>query len=174
MRRHSPLLTLSLVPAGLGLLLLLGLSLLHLRTPDPRDGTKPATPTASESHPAAEHTRQFFGWPSRVQWQPLTNTGNPFFTLAIQPPPPPTPPPPPPATRKIDVTYRGFLETSAGIRRAVVQVADKQIVAKRGETIVADFTALDIELRFLTVTNSTGKSLKFPFATNQPVEVPAK
>jgi hypothetical protein len=72
------------------------------------------------------------------------------------------------------VTYRGFLETSAGIRRAVVQVADKQIVAKRGETIVADFTALDIELRFLTVTNSTGKSLKFPFATNQPVEVPAK
>ena len=94
MRRHSPLLTLSLVPAGLGLLLLLGLSLLHLRTPDPRDGTKPATPTASESHPAAEHTRQFFGWPSRVQWQPLTNTSNPFFTLAIQPPPPPTPPPP--------------------------------------------------------------------------------
>lgn len=174
MRRPSSTLNLALVPIALGLLLLIGLALLLLRDSNPTTQFPSTHRDSPDNHPAAEHTRQFFGWPSQVQWQPLTNVSNPFFTLAIQAPPPPKPPPPPPSTRKIDVTYRGYLQTSAGVRRAVVQVADKQIIAKRGEPILADFVALDIELLFLTVTNPAGKSIQFPFRTNLPVEVPAQ
>lgn len=174
MSRNPSLLNGTLLPVGLGLLALLGLTLLHMGGPQAEDSGNANPAPKPAIHPAAEHTRQFFGWPSRVRWLPLTNSSNPFFTLAIQPPPPPKPPPPPPTTRKVDVFYRGFFETSAGVRRAVVQVADKQIQARRGEPIVGDYLANEIELKFLTVTNPAGQSVRFNFATNQPIEVSAK
>ncbi len=174
MRRNSSFLSGTLLPIGIGLVALLGLTLFQFNRTDV-EGTASATPAApATTHPPAGHTRQFFGWPSRMRWLPLTNSSNPFFTLAIQPPPPPKPPPPPPTTKKVDIVYRGFYETSAGVRRAVVQVADKEVLARKGDIIVADFVTTDIELKFLAVTNPAGKSVKFNFATNQPIEVPAK
>lgn len=126
------------------------------------------------AHPAAEQMRQFFSWPSAVSWRPFTNEGNPFFTLAIQPAPPAKVSTPEPATRRVDVTYRGFFETSANVRRAVVQVADVQVLARRGERVVADFVAVEIELRHLALTNGAGQAVKLEFSKTQPIEVPAK
>lgn len=174
MRRDALILNWVMVPTAAGLVALLCLSLLRLR----REGVdlnqyRPAGPREAPST-AADQTRQFFDWPSAVQWMPLTNAGNPFFTLAIQPPPPPKPPPPPPTTRKVEVTYRGFFETSVGVRRAVVQVADQQVLAGRGDKVVGDYLAGEIELRHLTLTNAAGQSVRFEFAKAQPIEVPAK
>lgn len=174
MRRDAMILNWVMVPTAIALIVLLALSLLRLR----RDGVdlqqyRPTGPREAPST-AAHQTRQFFGWPSTVHWLPLTNASNPFFTLAIQPPPPPKPPAPPPSTRKIDVTYRGFFETSAGVRRAVVQVADQQVLAGRGDKVVGDYLAGEIELRHLNLTNAAGQSVRFEFAKTQPLEVPAK
>lgn len=174
MRRNLTLLNWSLLPGGIVLLVLLGLSLLRLRpgTLDDTDVTGSLVPPGS--HPAAAQTRQFVTWPAEIARRPLTNAGNPFFTLAIRPTPPPQPPPPPPATKKVELTYRGFFETSAGVRKAVVQVADKQVLAGQGEVVVADFTVLAIELRHLALTNKAGGSVRLGFSTNQPLEIPAK
>ncbi len=186
MRPSHLLFTGALLPCTAALGVMLGLSALAWRT---RDGDEPPLSpalAAPKPHPATDQTRQIFGWPKSVQWTPLTNSANPFFTLAIRPAPVAQPPPPAPATRKVEVTYRGFYETSAGIRRAVVQVADKQVLALRGEKIVADLVASEIELRHLTlsrlVTNAapagaappTNPPVRLEFAKPQAVEIPAK
>lgn len=174
MRRNLTLLNWTLLPATAVLLTLLSLTLLRLRHDHAADAGAPVPTPLPSSHPAAGQTRQFFGWASNLTWLPLTNAGNPFFTLAIRPAPPPQPPPPPPATKKVDVTYRGYFQTSAGLRRALVQVADKQVLAGLGEPVVADFTVLAIELRSLALTNKSGGSVSLVFRTNQSLEIPAK
>jgi hypothetical protein len=183
MRRNPSLLNGTLLPVAAGLILLLGLSLSRLRDPG-RVAPRP-TPadTNATDHPAAHRTRDLFEWPARVEWLPLTSNGNPFFTLAIQPPPPPKPPPPPPATRKVELTYRGYLETSAGIRRAVIQVADKQVLARVGEPVLAAFNASDIQPNHLVLTSTKGgapagtnppATVKLDFAKTVPLEIPTK
>ncbi len=174
MRRRVLVLNWVMIPTAIGLLVLLALTWIGWPrvTPDPSGGRDDGD--AEVMHPAPQQARQFFGWATSVSWRPLTNSSNPFFTLAIQPPPPPTPPPPPPATRKVDVTYRGFFETSARVRRAVVQVADKQLVAGKGDRILADFGVVEIELRHLGLTNGTGGVVKLDFSKVVSIEVPAK
>lgn len=174
MQRDSSALDWAMLPTTFVALVLLGLSLLHLsQSTEAPAGAPTAGPPATE-YPAAAQTRQFFEWPTRVDWQAMTNNGNPFFTLAIQAPPPPKPPPAPPATKKVDVTYRGFFQTSAGVRRAVVLVADKQVLAGVGEKILADYLAAEIALRHLQLTNAAGKAVKLEFAKPQGIEVPAQ
>ena len=53
---------------------------------------------------------------------------------------------------------------------AIVVIAGGQANAAGG----GDIALSAIDWANITVTNTAGKSLKFPFATNQPVEVPAK
>ncbi|MBL9127779.1 MAG: hypothetical protein JNL97_09035 [Verrucomicrobiales bacterium] len=163
-----------MIPTGVALFALLIATLTGWRRPVPdgtgrRMGAEPAALPA-----AAAQARQFFGWASSATWRPLTNTGNPFFTLAIQPPPPPTPPPAAPSTRKLDLVYRGFFETSARVRRAVVQVADKQVIAGKGERVVADYSVADIQLGHLGMTNAAGVAAKLDFSKAAQIEVPAK
>ncbi|MCC6234833.1 MAG: hypothetical protein IT580_19475 [Verrucomicrobiales bacterium] len=171
MRRDTTVLNWMMVPLAAGLVLLLVLTLIRVRSADEVDMGRGGLGALPAPHPAPDQTLQFFNWASSVAWTPLTNSQNPFFTLAIQPPPPPKPPPPPPKTRKLEVTYRGYMETAAGVRRAVVQVADKQVLGSRGELIVADFKAVQIELRSLVVTNAAGVSNRFEFAKTQSIEV---
>ncbi len=171
MRRDTAILNWIMVPLAIGLILLLALALLRVRSSEDLDTERGGLGALPPPHPAPEQTLQFFNWASSVAWTPLTNSQNPFFTLAIQPAPPPKPPPPPPKTKKIEVTYRGFMETAAGVRRAVVQVAEKQVLAGRGEAVVADFQAVEIGLRHLVVTNKAGASNKFEFAKAQSIEV---
>lgn len=174
MRRNSLVLNWALIPAAIALVVLLVVSLFALQGRNPDESGVSIIAPSTALHPAAEQTRQFFGWPLKVQWLPLTNAANPFFTLAIQPTPPPKPPPPPPTTRKVDVTYRGFIETSAGVRRAVVQVGDTQVLGRKGDKIVADFAVDEIELKTLQLTNPAGQKVVIDFAKSKPLEVPAK
>lgn len=174
MRRSWLVLQWAMIPTAFGLLLLLGVTLVGWRHLDPAlEGVRP-DPGGAVVHPAAVQARQFFGWPAAAAWRPLTNANNPFFTLAIQPPPPPKPPPPPPATRKVEVTYRGFFETSARVRRAVIQVADKQWIAGRGDKVLTTFAVTEIELRHLSATNGTGGVVKLEFNKTVPIEIPAQ
>ncbi len=173
MRRDVTLLNWAMLPAAAVMLVLMTISLMRLG--DARDvasqgrtGTKLPPPPA-----AAEETREFLAWLHEAAWRPFTNSNNPFYTLAIQAAPPPSPPPSAPATRKFDVTYRGFLETSAGIRRAVVQVADKQVLGGLGDKIVADYAVMEIALRHLTLTNAAGTAVQFEFAKMKTLEVPS-
>lgn len=174
MRRGVLLLNWAMIPTSIGLILLLGLTLVGWPrvAPDPTGG-RPAE-DASVLHPASDQVRLFFGWGSTASWQPLTNSANPFYTLAIRPAPPPKPPPPAPATRKVDVIYRGFFETSARVRRAVVQVADKQLLTGKGDTIVADYVVTEIELGHLGATNGAGAAVTIGFSKTVSIEVPAK
>lgn len=174
MRRSHVLLNAALIPCTIALLVMLVLSLLHRPAADGDWRRSPAGPVLAPAHPASEQTRHFFDWASHLRWRPLTNSANPFFSLAIQPPPPPPPPAPSPTTRKIDVTYRGFFETSAGIRRAVIQVADKQILARRGDKVVADYATAAIELKHLALTNAAGTAVRLEFAKPQSLEIPVK
>lgn len=181
MRRPPALLNGSVLPVTGILVLLLGFSVLRLRDPNPAAEPPSHSPTNAPPHPAAERTRQFFGWPAQVEWLPLTNNGNPFFTLAIQPPPPPKPAPPPPATRKVELTYRGYLETSAGIRRAVVQVADKEVLARLGEPVLDAFHTTEIEPGHLLLTSTNPPvgtnppaTVKLGFSKTLPIQIPAK
>ncbi len=172
--RRDVLLQSLMIPATMVLVVLLGLSLLRLGADhDPEFSSRPSTRTFPR-HPAADQTRAVFSAPGQFRWIPLTNHQNPFFTLAIRPPPPDAPAPPPPATRKVDVTYRGFFQTSAGVRRAVLTVADRQILAGTGDPIVADYSAVEIDLRHLTATNAAGQTIRFDFARPVAVEIPAQ
>ena len=174
MNDRSSQLPWAMLPVTGGLLLLLVLAIVHTRGGSDTDGPSVAGRMPPVPAYAAEQARRFLGWPKEVKWTPLSLTNTPFFTLAIRPPPPPAPAAPPPATRMVKVTYRGFLETSAGVRRAVVQVADQQVVMGRGEKVLADYAAAEIELRHLTVTNAAGKSVRLEFTKPQDIEVPAK
>lgn len=174
MRRNLTLLNWSLAPVAVALLVLLSLALLRLRPGSLGDPDLVGLPLPPVPHPAAAQTRELFSWATAVSRRPLTNAGNPFFTLAIRPTPPPQPPPPPPATKKVDLTYRGFFETSAGVRKALVQVADKQVLAGVGEPVVSEYTVLSIGLGQLALTNKSGAAVQLPFRTNQSLEIPAK
>ena len=183
MRRSQFLFTGALVPCTVALVAMLVLTSLRLRRIEVTVPEPPPAPAASPPlPPILEQPRHFFGWSKSVKWLPFTNAANPFYTLAIQPPPPPQPPPPAPTTRKVDVTYRGFFETSAGVRRAVVQVADKQVLALRGDKVVDLFTATEIAIRHLTLTyqptnappGASNPVVRLEFAKPQAIEVPAK
>jgi hypothetical protein len=173
-KRGDVILNWAMVPASAVLLALLGLSLLRLGPAGEGNERLFRTAPLPPPHPAADQTRRYFDWPLAREWVPLTNHRNPFFTLAIQPPPPPRAAAPPPATRKVDVTYKGYFETSAGTRRALVQVAETQVLGGYSDPIVADFAAHEIELRHLTLTNAGGQTVRLEFAKPQSLEIPAK
>lgn len=165
----------AMIPTGIALVSLLLLTLLGRSRSAPEAGARLGGRDAGTAHPAAAQARQWFGWAGSVGWNPLTNTANPFFTLAIQPPPPPPPPQAkPPATRKVDVVYRGYFETSARVRRAVVQVADKELLVGRGDSILEGFAVAEIEMGHLGVTNGAGAAVKLEFSKSASIEVPAK
>jgi hypothetical protein len=173
MGRDASVLDWAMLPAAVVLVVLLVLSLLGVG--GTAEGLAPLRGglPAPASHGAADEMRLYMAWLKDVNWQTFTNDRNPFYSVAIKPPPRQETSAPAPATRRIEVTYRGFFETSAGVRRAVVQVADKQVLGGIGERIVADLAAMEIELWHLTLTNATGKSVRCDFARPASIEVPA-
>jgi hypothetical protein len=174
MRTRVPLLEWLLVPTTLGLLVLLALTLATLR--HRATGMVPPVTNTPALRPlaGASQVHDYFSWPATVRWLPPTNTANPFFTLAIQVSHPGAPAASPLATKKIDLIYRGFFETSKGVRRALIQVAEQQVLSGLGEKVVADYVAVDIALRHLNLTNPAGKTVKLEFALPQQLEVPAQ
>jgi hypothetical protein len=100
-----------------------------------------------------------------------TNQWNGFFTTHFQPRP--SPPAKPPTTRKLDLTYLGFLQAGTGPRRAVVQDGGSRWIGSVGSNLVANFFVAAIEPRVLVVTNTEGRTNQLEFRAKTTLEVPA-
>ena len=119
----------------------------------------PATPTGSFVSGA--------GSPSLVLG---TNQWNGFFTTYFQPQPKPAPKPP--ATRKLDLTYLGFLQAGSGPRKALVQDGSTQRIGAIGSNLVANLFVASIEPRVLVLTNTEGQTNRLEFRSRTTLEVP--
>ncbi len=106
--------------------------------------------------------------PSAVPALHSTNLSNPFFTAYFQPPAPPAP-----TTRKVNMIYLGFFETTDGEKQAFVRVDDADLTATLGRPIVADLSISEINVRTLTLTNSASRTNVLEFDKSTSVEVPA-
>ena len=99
---------------------------------------------------------------------PATTRVSAFHTMYFQPPPPPKPP----TTRKIDLIYQGFYQTSSGQKQAFVKVAEGVVVGAIGARVVGDWVVDEINLRRLILKNGAAQTNLFEFNTKKQVEVP--
>lgn len=121
--------------------------------------------------PASE-LRRHFTPPAGLPWTTNLSGPSPFFTAAIRPPAAP-PPPPPPRTKKVTLLYQGHMETSRGVRLALVRQADGAgRLFRIGDEVAGGFLAADITRAVLTLTNATGHQVGLSFRVPQEVEVP--
>lgn len=137
----------------------------------------PGTPSAPTNGVATVRlpTRGFEGIfdPGRFPSLALhSNESGNFYTSHFQPPA--APKPKPPTTRRVDLTYLGFLEAGGGPRRAVVDLAGQQTLVPAGSNLIANLAVGGIELRTLTLTNPEAVShiLQFNVKTNLEVPLP--
>jgi hypothetical protein len=98
-----------------------------------------------------------------------TNLHSPFYTTFYQPPLPQAP-----TTRKVELTYQGFVETAAGERRAFIRTGDTLFVGPIGSKVLADLVVLEITTRTLTLTNSTSTTNVLEFNARKELEVPVQ
>ena len=117
--------------------------------------------------PVSESQLQKLLAPANVPALSSTNLGSPFFTTHFQPPKPPAP-----TTRKVDMIYKGFFQTTDGDRQAFVQVDNANRTIALGRPFIADLAVSEILPRTLTLTNSTSRTNVLEFNKSTSVEVP--
>jgi hypothetical protein len=88
--------------------------------------------------------------------------------------PPPKPPRQKPTTRKVELTYLGFLQGGDGPRTAVVQTDSEQWIGGVGSNLIANLFVSTIDQRALVVTNSDGQTNQLEFRTKTALDVPAQ
>src|SRR5262245_46745284 len=117
------------VHAALWLLLLLILIKIGGKAPDFREEEN------SSMHPEslAPIARMGALFESTESPGPLPGTESPFFTRYFVPAASPTPPPP--TTRKIEVTYQGYYQTTDGPRNTIIKVGDSYTVIPVGAAV---------------------------------------
>jgi len=104
----------------------------------------------------------------------------PFFASIIQPtlkPQSPTtkpPTPPPPATRKVELTYQGHIEDSAGHLQAFIRSGETLLTLTNGATVIADFSLKNIQIDSVLLVSPRGLSNNLPFNKKTSLEIPAK
>ncbi|HKS37171.1 MAG TPA: hypothetical protein VJW76_08290 [Verrucomicrobiae bacterium] len=103
------------------------------------------------------------------QLAPPAKLQSPFYTAYYQPPAPK-----PPTTRKVDMTYQGFIETAEGQQRAFIKTGDTLFVGPVGSKVLADLVVVEIAPRRLTLTNSAARTNVLEFNARQELEVPAQ
>lgn len=96
-----------------------------------------------------------------------TNQPNPFYTAYFQPPPPPS-------TKRVELTYLGFVESEDRPRRALIQVDNATRLLSAGATVVADHIIVDIARRNLILTNRAGATNVLEFRIKKLLEIPAR
>jgi hypothetical protein len=96
-----------------------------------------------------------------------TNSVNPFFTRYFMPPPSA-----PPTTRKIEVTYQGFYQTTGGPKQAVCKVADIFVAAAVGAKVTANLFIADATMQSLTLTNPAALTNILPLNVKKEIVVP--
>ena len=156
------------VHAGCWLLLYLALTGLRGRTPDLHE-IRSDTAAAQSPAPVARLEKLLSAdvWPKRVF---ETNALNPFLTRHFIPPAAPTPPPP--TTRKIELTYQGFYQTSDGPKQAIVKLGDAFLVAAVGGKLTANLFASEATMQSLTLTNALAQTNLLLLNTKKEIEVP--
>ena len=98
-----------------------------------------------------------------------TNNPNPFFTRYFVPAPAPAP-----TTRKIEVTYQGFYETSDGPKNVVVKVGDAFVIATIGGTVATNLYVAQATMQSLTLTNPSAQTNLLQLNAKKEIEVPIK
>ena len=158
------------VHAALWVLLILVIIAVGGKAPDFRDAESAST-APREGPPIAKLGLLF----EPAQWPaPLASSegSSPFFTRYFVPVASPTPPPP--TTRKIEVTYQGFFETSDGPRNAVIKVADVFMSIPVGGAVATNFFVGEASMQSLTLTNPTAPPTILPLNSKKEIEVPVK
>ena len=95
-----------------------------------------------------------------------------FYTTHFEPPP--QPPPQKPTTRKVELTYLGFLQADDGPRTAVVQSGAEQWTGRVGSNLVANVFVTAIDQHTLVVTNTEGQTNRLEFRNKTSLDVPVK
>lgn len=98
-----------------------------------------------------------------------TNQPSMFFTTHFQPPSPQ-----PPSTRKVDLTYLGYLQAGESPRQAYVLVGERLVAGALGSNVVADLRVMEIALRHVWLTNAAGATNQLEFKVKKTLEVPAQ
>ncbi|HEY5911874.1 MAG TPA: hypothetical protein VJA21_14825 [Verrucomicrobiae bacterium] len=101
-----------------------------------------------------------------------TNIPSPFFTRYFVPPAPA--PPPAPTTRKIEITYQGFYQTTDGPKHAVLSVAGGLMVAQVGALVATNVYVADADLRSVVLTNTAAQTNTLTLNTKKEIEVPIR
>jgi hypothetical protein len=101
----------------------------------------------------------------------VTNRPNPFFTRHFVPPPAP-PPAPPPTTRKIDLTYRGFMQSADKGRHVMINLDTNLVVLNLGQAVATNIFVAEASIQLLTLTNLTAQTNTFPLNVPGHIEVP--
>lgn len=126
-------------------------------------GNGPERPV--DDWPTLAQVETWLAVPSLTTLVAVSNAPNPFFTRYFQPPPPPT-------TRPVALTYLGYLDSSAGERRAFLQVDDAVRPFSAGARVVADHHVHRIERRTLILTNTAGVTNVLEFNVKKVLQVP--
>jgi hypothetical protein len=154
------------VHAALWLLLYLAVINIGGRAPEiPDVGVGAAASQALAPVVGLERVFPEGGWPRSLM---STNAPDPFFTRYFVPPAPP----PPPTTRKINVTYQGFYQTSGGPRTTIFKLDDVFQVAPVGARIAKDLFLADATMQALTLTNVAGQTNILLLNTKSELIVP--
>jgi len=148
------------VHASLWLLLYLAITRLGGQTPNFRDAEAVANPPQSPA-PVAGLERLFSPgvWPQSLI---DTNRLNPFATPA----------PPPSTTRKIEVTYQGFYQTSNDLKRAIFKLGEAYLAAPIGARVATNLFIAEATMQAMTLTNLSAQTNILPLNTKKEIVVP--
>ncbi len=153
------------VHVALWLMVYLALANLGGKIPEVRD-LSAGTPASQPLAPIAGLERLFAesGWPKLVS----ANASDPFYTRHFVPPAPP----PPPTTRKVQVTYQGFYQTSGGPITTIFKLGEAFNVAPLGTRIETNLFLAGATMQALTLTNLAGQTNILPLNLKTELTVP--
>jgi hypothetical protein len=78
----------------------------------------------------------------------------------------------PKSTKKIELTYLGFFETTGGRRTTIVKLGDAFLVKQVGSKVTANLFAAEASILVLTLTNSAAQTNILQLNIKKEVEVP--
>ena len=153
------------VHAGMWLLLYLAVAGLGGKSPEYRDADGVTIPPHSPV-PVAALERLFSSgiWPKSLI---DTNRLDPFVTRYFIPPVAP-----PPTTRKIEVTYQGFYQTSNGPKNTIFKLGEAFLVAPIGARIATNLFIADATMQALTLTNLAAQTNILQLNAKKEIVVP--
>jgi hypothetical protein len=151
--------------AGLAILLVVTFLEMGGRTPTLREA--PATLDGAVPAPPLGAARVLFDLESYGKLIVSTNNSNPFNTDYFVPAPPPIA-----IARKLSLSYRGYFETGAGVRKAYLSVDGVTVGVKVGDTVSASVRVDRIEKGSIILSDGAGRTHVLGFRKESAIEIP--